>query len=44
VTDAQCFDPALLPEGERDKKAELDQLVGGKVLMQLLPERVVSDF
>jgi hypothetical protein len=43
VSDAQRFDPALLPEGERDKKAELYQLFGGKVLMQFLPQDVISD-
>jgi hypothetical protein len=41
--DTQRFDPALLSQGKRDKKAELNQLFGGKVLMQLLPECVVSD-
>jgi hypothetical protein len=33
VSDTLRFDPALLSQGKRDKKAELDQLLGGKVLM-----------
>jgi hypothetical protein len=44
VSNAKGFDPALLPQGKRDKKAELNQLFGGKVLMQLLPQCLVSDF
>jgi hypothetical protein len=44
MSDTQRFDPALLSQGKRDKKAELDQVLGGKVLMQFLPQCVVSDF
>jgi hypothetical protein len=33
VSDAQRFYPALLSQGKRDKKAELNQLFSGKVLM-----------
>ena len=44
MSNAKGFDPALLSQRERDKKAELDQLFGGKMLMQLLPQCVVSDF
>jgi hypothetical protein len=43
MNDTQRFDPALLSQGKRDEKAELNQLFGGKVLMQLLPKCVVSD-
>jgi len=43
MLDAQCFDPALLTEGEADKKTELDQLIEAEVLMELCPERVIGD-
>ena len=43
MSDPQRLDPALLSQGKRDKKAELNQLFGGKVLVQLLPKSVVSD-
>src|SRR6266576_2317791 len=43
VVDAECFDPALLAEGETDEKTELDQLGNGEVLMKFFPERVVGD-
>ena len=43
MSDTQRFDPALLSQGKRDKKAQLNQLFGGKVLMQLLPKCLVSD-
>ena len=44
MSNTQRFDPALLSQGKRDKKAELNQLFGGKVLMQLLPQCLVSNF
>ena len=44
VTDSQRLDPALLSQGQPDEKTELNQFLGGKVLMQLLPQRVVSNF
>ena len=43
VTDAQGLDPALLAEGQGDEKPEFDQFRNAKVLVQLLPKRVVSD-
>jgi hypothetical protein len=33
VIDAQGFDPALLSEGERDEKSELNQLGNREVLV-----------
>jgi len=43
VADAEGFDPALLAQGQRDEESKFDQLGYGKVLMKLLPERVVRD-
>lgn len=43
MLDAECFDPALLTQGEADEKAELHQLIDAEVLMELCPERVVGD-
>jgi hypothetical protein len=37
VIDAQGFDPALLSEGERDEKSELNQLGNREVLVQFFP-------
>jgi hypothetical protein len=44
VAEAQSFDPALLPQGERDEEAQLNEFFSGKVLMQLLPEYVIGNF
>ena len=43
MVNSECFDPALLTEGEADKKTELNQLIEAEVLMELCPERVVGD-
>jgi hypothetical protein len=37
VIDAEGFDPALLAEGERDEKSELNQLGNREVLVQFFP-------
>ena len=41
--DAKGFDPALLTEGEANKKTELDQFWNRKVSMQFGPELVVGN-
>ena len=43
VIDAKGFDPALLAERQRDKKAQLDQLGDREVPMQFLPQSVVGN-
>ena len=43
MSDAERLDPPLLPQGERDKEPELDQLGNGEVLVEPLPERGVGD-
>ena len=43
VAEAQSFDPALLPEGERYEKAELNEFFSRKVQMQLFPECVIGN-
>src|ERR1051326_2744561 len=43
MADAERLDPALLPERQRDEKAELDQLRDAEVLVQFCPQRVVGD-
>ena len=42
MADAQRLDPALLPEGQRDEVAELDDLLLAEVLSQIGPDRVVG--
>ena len=43
MTNAECLDPALLPERESDEKSELYQLGNREVLMEFRPERIVCD-
>ncbi len=43
VTDAEGFDPALLSEGQRNEKSQLDKLGIGKMAVQLFPERGVGN-
>jgi hypothetical protein len=43
VADAKRLDPALLAEREADEEAELNELGIGEVLVQLRPQRIVSE-
>jgi hypothetical protein len=43
VPDAERLDPPLLPAGQRDEEAELDELLLGEVLVELAPQLVVCD-
>ncbi len=43
MTDAERLDPPLLPAGQRDEEAELDELLLGEVLVELDPQLVVCD-
>ena len=43
VPDAECLDPALLPEREGNKEAQLDQFRNREKTMELLPQRAVGD-
>ena len=44
MTDSQRLDPALLSQGERDEKAQLNQFFGRKVPMQFFPECIIGNF
>lgn len=44
VADPERLDPALLTEGERDERAELDQLGSREVLVEACPELIVGNF
>ena len=43
MLDAEGFDPALLAEGEADKKTEFDQFRNREVAVQLRPQLVIRD-
>jgi hypothetical protein len=43
VPDAEGLDPPLLPEGERDEEAQLDELRNREEPVELLPQRLVGD-
>ena len=43
MLDAEGFDPALLAEGEADKKPEFDQFRNREVAVQLRPQLVIRD-
>ena len=43
MIDAEGFDPALLSEGQRDEKSQLDKLRNGKMAVQFFPKRGVGD-
>lgn len=42
VTDAQCLDPALLPQRQPNKEAQFNELGVRKMLVQARPERVIG--
>ncbi len=44
VAEAQSFDPALLPQGERDEEAQLNEFFSGEVPMQFFPECIIGNF
>ena len=43
VPDAERLDPPLLPQGERDEEAELDELGHGEEPVEPRPQRVIGD-
>jgi hypothetical protein len=43
VADAECLDPALLPQREGNEEAELDELGFAEVPVERLPQRVISE-
>ena len=43
MADPQRLDPALLTEGQRNEKAELNELGIREMPVQLFPQRVVRD-
>ena len=43
MADAERLDPALLPQGEGDEEAELDELGLAEVTVERLPQRVISE-
>lgn len=43
VSNPECFDPPLLAAGQRDKKAEFDELWLGEMRVELCPELFIGN-